>query len=149
MRETILMEGTTVKHWLAGILILAVLATRFAGAEEKGKKADEDLGQAILQGIAMLEAKEYEKFLERYVPPADKARMLEYSAPPGRPAKSMKEIAQEFGKENGERLLAVLKFVKDQKPEFSEEGAKANFTPPKAVHKVEFKKVDGKWYVSN
>ncbi len=113
---------------------------------EAGVQADprENLDTAIPDGIRLLEAKEYVKFLKAYAPPDGLAKFAE--------AGGLEKFAAEFGQSKGPRLLAVLKKIKGTKPELDETGQIATYRFEEAVggkNNIVFMKRDKYWHIKN
>jgi len=123
-------------------LVIAPLVT----AQTKAK-ADprEKLDTAIPEAIRLLEAKEYETFLEKFVPPDLFKKITKET--------TLKEFATRFGKDKAADLLRVLKSIKDQKPTLDSKGTKATFKlkneDKKGKDSISFVKVGKFWYIQN
>ena len=66
--------------------------------------------------------------------------------------RSMEELARTFAKQHADRLLGMLQQIKEQKPQLSDEGRRAeyavewrNFSKSKLV----FLKIEDRWYLHN
>lgn len=110
-------------------------------AIEKKNPETARLKATIDSMIVVLEAKEYRRFLERFVEPAFRDR------------KGVDAIMEEFEEEKAELLLAVLKEVRSKTPTYSRRGTAASYKFKKRSdvprNKINFIKVDGLWYLRN
>jgi hypothetical protein len=114
----------------------------FANDDEPEKR--EQLETAIPEGIRLLEAKEYELFLQSFVSP-DELKDVTGGT-------SLAEFAKKFGERKAPRLLEVLKEIKDVKPVLDEAKAEATFAFKKEIggkKSITFQKVDKYWYIKN
>lgn len=126
------------------LLLLSVLCLNRGMVQADDKDAlREKLDTAIVEGIRLLEAKEYATFLRHFVPP-DMLKQLGDD--------KFDEFAKKFSEKKAGQLLAALKSVKNEKPKLDDDGTTATFdvkiedAPRKTVV---FKKIDKYWYISN
>lgn len=129
-----------------GIFATLACLAGFATLAPAPAKTDprKKLETAIPEAIRLLEAKEYETFLKKFVAPDDFKKITKET--------TLEEIAKQFEKDKAAALLQVLKSVKDKKPTFDSEGKKATFKhevkdAPK--DSITFVKVDNLWYIQN
>ena len=104
----------------------------------------EALETAIPEGIRLLEAKEYEAFVEIFVPPADLKKITEGT--------SLEKFAKRFGERKAPRLLEIFKEIKGTKPSLDDNGTKATFALKEekdGKKAITFVKVDKYWYLKN
>jgi hypothetical protein len=110
-----------------------------AASSAADAKADprEKLETAIPEGIRLLEAKEYAKFLKNFVSPDVLKKLTE--------KQTLEEFAKEFGEEKAARLLKALQTIKDAKPELDADGKKATYKLKERP--LIFVKIDKYWYI--
>ena len=127
-------------RWCLSVAILCLLLTGHVGFADEAQS----LQATINKGISLLEEKKYEAFLGRFPLPDELARM--------RKNRSMEELARTFAKQHAARLLGMLKQIKEEKPQLSDEGRRAeyavswkNFSKSKLV----FLKIEDRWYLHN
>lgn len=138
---------------MKAIRILAVaLATTFApcltahGADAAPAAAPAEtasLETAIPYGIKLLEAKEYKAFLQAFVPPDMYKAMTEGGSD---------EFVKHFAEGRAEKLLAVMKGLKDAKPTLEEDGKKANYKLGEEIagkKSIQFIRIGTNWYINN
>lgn len=104
----------------------------------------ENVETAVLEGIRLLEAKDYTTFLKTFVAPDELAKILE-EVP-------LDQLAEQFGAKKAPRLLDVLKMIKDAKPTLDAEGKTASYELKNAIggkKGIQWKKVDKFWYITN
>jgi hypothetical protein len=104
----------------------------------------EKLETAIPEGIKLLEAKEYVKFLKAFVEPAHLQKLSEQG--------SVEDFAENFGKTKGPQLLKVMQNIKGRTPTLEEEGTKATFeVSVEGVTKktITFRKHGKTWHITN
>jgi len=137
-----------------GLIRLSVMASavcllfvNLASAETKPDPR-EKIETLIPYGIKLLEAKEYAKFLQEFVPPDDFKRITK-DLP-------LENFAKDFGASNAQVLLAVLKGIKDEKPKLDADGKVATFELSEKVKEaaggkptIKFTKVEKFWYINN
>lgn len=111
-----------------------------------GKK--DELSDVIEEATRMLEAREYEEFLRRFISPEDKTKILQNT--------TLEKMAVEFGDEKANRLLRTLKKAKGRQPEYVSETSEATFrfdsdvgADTQGLRPLTFKKVNGAWYIKN
>lgn len=127
-----------------GTLACALLLVVGAVVAEDKPDPREQLATAITEGIRLLEAKDYERFLQDFVPPEDFKRITQ--------KRPLVEFAAGFGQEKATQLLEVLKEIKDAKPMLDEAGNKATFAINEEIagkKTVTFRKVEKYWYIQN
>ncbi len=132
----------------AFLVVTATVLWMAAAAAQAQDKPDprSKLETAIPDAIRLLEAEEYVNLLKQYVAPDDLKKITEKA--------SLEEFAVRFGEGKAEKLLAVLKAIKDSQPELNAEGTLATFTFPEELqvgsrNKIEFAKVNNLWYIKN
>lgn len=104
----------------------------------------EKLETAIPEGIKLLEAKEYVKFLKAFVEPPHLQKLSEQG--------SVEDFAENFGKTKGPQLLKVLQNIKGRTPTLEEEGTKATYeVSVEGVSKktITFRKHGKTWHIAN
>ena len=126
----------------ATVLVMALLTAVLFLVQPAARAANVtplDLAIEINKGIAMLEAKQYVEFLDRFIHPNEKDSILENV--------SIEKFARDFGKEKAADLLQALKTTKRTYPIMSTDGQTAsyNIQPRPLV----FGKIDGLWYILN
>lgn len=120
-----------------------LLATcSLAVAKDAKPDPQEKLETAIPEAIRLLEKKDYATLLKNFVAPDDLKKVTEN--------KSLDEFAKAFGESHADKLLTMLKSVKDAKPEMEEKGTKATYKSkePNGMPLV-FQKVGKRWYIQN
>lgn len=119
--------------------------TSWLSAEEKNAAPRENLKTAIPHAIKMLEEKDYQAFMEQFVPPMHFEKL--------KSSGMFEDIVKRFGEQGkAERLLGVLKQVKDAEPEINSDKTLATFKLKEVVggkDKIVFEKVEKFWYISN
>lgn len=95
-----------------------------------------DLDATIEVAIRMLEAKQYRAFLERFIAPRDRPKLLRDGG--------VDKLLPEFEAEKAERVLALLKGLRGRPPR--REGARAIFEGDKRIVWVQ---EGGRWYIEN
>lgn len=130
---------------LSVVLSWCWLASVCQAAAKDDSDPQEDLKTAIPAAIQLLEDKEYETFLKKYVPPEDLEQITKKTP--------LAELAQKFGSGNkASRLLATLQAIKDSKPKIESNGKKAVFELKESdsgKQSITFIKIDKLWYVQN
>ncbi|HMP01898.1 MAG TPA: hypothetical protein PKD86_10740 [Gemmatales bacterium] len=124
-------------------LCLVAVSIGFVTADDKPHPR-EKLDTAILEGIRLLEAKEYAAFLKAFVLPEELKQITE--------SVSMEVFAQQFGERKAPRLLEVLKEVKGAKPAMDPQGAEATYELKEEIagkKKITFIKSGKLWYIKN
>lgn len=101
------------------------------------------LNKDILDGIKLLENKEYEKFLKRYPLPEEFEKILQEV--------TFEQLTAAFAGENAEQLLKALKICSTIAPAFNEDKTEARFKVnlEGAGEYLVFKRVNNIWYVRN
>ncbi len=113
-------------------------------AQDVKPETQKTLETAIPEGVRLLEAKEYQTFVKNFASPADLKRITEEM--------SLEEFAKTFGERKAQRLLQVLKEIKDAKPDLDDTGTKATFTLKERIDggkSIEFIKIEKYWYLQN
>ena len=127
-----------------------MLATIFASAlavsaTAQGAKPDprESFETAIPEAIRLLEAKEVLTLIKQFVHPDDLKTLQDQGKTP-------EQLAERFTEKKAERLLTVLKEIKDKKPELNEDGSQAMFkVDDKPGGRILFHKSGKLWYIRN
>ena len=104
----------------------------------------ESIESAIIDCISLLENKEYEALLSKYVYPDDLEKILK--------DKSMDELIKSFSKGKAERLLKALKFAKTQEIEYKENNTVGVIQLGegfKGPDEIVFIKKDKLWYIGD
>jgi hypothetical protein len=137
---------SVLKPALLFVLFIGLLGqTSFCSAADEARaKEPEELPAAIAAAIRRLEAKEYETFLRDFVNPDDLKKVTEKT--------DLAKLATQFKGEKADRLLRILKSIKDATPKFEKDGELAVF-PVKVEgapkNSITFVKVDKFWYIKN
>jgi fibrillarin-like rRNA methylase len=108
------------------------------------KAWQEKLETAIPEGIKLLEAKEYVKFLKAFVEPNHLSKLEENG--------SVEQFAENFGKDKGPQLLKVLQNIKGRSPTLEDDGKKATYeVSVDGVDKksITFRKHGTTWHIAN
>lgn len=127
------------------ISILASFLSLAAIAQDAKPDPRESLETAIPEAIRLLEAKEAVTFIKQFAHPDDLKKLAEQGKTP-------ENMAEQFSGDKSMRLLAVLKEIKDKKPEASEDGltmlykVEDNKAPG---GKIVFQKSGKLWYIRN
>jgi hypothetical protein len=108
-----------------------------ASSSHASPPADDDLGATIDLAISMLENESYREFLDRFIAPMDRPKVLKEGG--------IEKLLPSFAKDKAQELLAMLRAIRGTKPRMS--GDEAVFgTQDKDMHWV----LDhGKWYIRN
>lgn len=103
----------------------------------------EDINTAIIDCINLLEQKDYESLLSKYVHPDDLKRILE--------KQSISELSENFSKKKAGRLLNALKIAQGKDIEYIEDGTKGliKLGESDGPDKIVFRKKDKFWYISD
>ena len=125
----------------------AVLTSAAVVQETEDKTTpQQSLNAAIQEGIKLLEAKDYEKFLKRLVKPDDLEKIVKNAG-------SLDKFVASFGQEKAADVLAALKQIKDTTPTFDTAGKQAKFSlknPPQLHMKtMTFTRVKNRWCIEN
>jgi len=128
-----------------GVSVLAIVFTLvgIASADEKPNPREKP-ETAIVEGIRLLEGKEYVAFLKAFVPPAELKTMTN--------KETLEELAKKFGDKKAARLLKVLKMAKEVKPTMDANGTKATYDLKEAINgkkTITLIKIEKCWYVQN
>ena len=129
---------------LVATSIFAPLIASIAFSQEAKPDPREELKTAIPAAIELLENKEYESFIKRFVPPIDLERILKKV--------TIEDFAKKFGERKSDLLLKVLNIIKDAKPKLDPDGEKATFAlkePIGGKQSMTFLKVGKYWYLGN
>jgi hypothetical protein len=118
-------------------------------ADAAGEAATEvapnaSLDTAIPNGIKLLEAKDYKSFLKAFVPPDVHAKM---TAEKGEDA-----FVARFADGKAEKLLSVLKAIKDKKPTMTDQGKVAVYDLAEEIagkKTIQFIQIGNAWYIKN
>jgi hypothetical protein len=97
-----------------------------------------DLDASIDLAISMLEAKAYRPFLERFIAPSDRPKLLKDGG--------FDAILPEFEQDKAERLLATLRAIRGRAPR--REGARATYEVP-GEKDITWVLEKGRWYIKN
>jgi hypothetical protein len=122
------------------------------GAEEEGEEDLAPAGQlkgqlarAIREMIRLLEAQQYESFLDTFLAPEDKAQMLRQT--------TLQSAAGRFGANKAVELLGILKSLRAKIPRYTSDGSTAAFTfesgSPPVRSEIRFQRIQGAWYLKN
>ncbi|MBS1911853.1 MAG: hypothetical protein JST22_07690 [Bacteroidetes bacterium] len=125
-----------------GIPSARAQAAPFGGRVVRSDSSLEHLRAAIDSGIAMLESQHYRDFLDRFVEPSQRTKVME--------GMEMDAKARQFGMEKADMVLEALKSIRRRKPTMTEDGSIATFRLPKKIdshRSIEFSRVDGVWYL--
>ncbi len=125
-------------------LVSVIMCCPIAVMAEESVDSRENLATLIPDAIRLIEAKEYEKLLEKIAAPDALKQITE--------SMSLKEAAEAFGAHHADALLKVLKSMDGKKPVMEDGGKKAVFThdvkdAPKDT--ITFVKIDKYWYIQN
>lgn len=131
-------------------VLLPIAFALFVGAnptraqDSKDDKIDPrtKVDTAIAEAVRLIEAKDYVKLLQNFVPPEELKKITE--------AATIDEFAKKFGDRKAERLLKALKATKGIEPTMSDDKSKATVQfkePIDGKDKIEFIKVDKFWYI--
>jgi len=113
-----------------------------SAADDATPDPREKLESAIPEMIRLLETKEYTTLLKNYAPPEVLKAITGKT--------SLEEVAKEFGEGKAEKLLTVLKSIKEMKPTLDADGKKATYEGLKGEKsKIVFLKIDKYWYIGN
>jgi len=132
---------------LTRIITLLICVVLLGQGIARGQDKDavrEKLDTAIVEGIRLLEAKEYATFLKNFADPEQLKKVTESG--------KIDEFAQKFGEGKAKQLILVLKAIKGAAPKMSEDGKTATFDiSVEGVNKktIGFTKVGKYWYISN
>jgi len=99
------------------------------------------LADAIREGIALLEAKKYEAFVRRFASPEDLREIIQE----GRLEELIRDM-ESGGSEIGV-ALEMFKAALGRTPDVSRDGTKAEFEDIHGHDDLEFRLIDGRWYV--
>ncbi len=116
-----------------------------AAVEWLARAGRDDVQETIRLAIRCLEAKEHLKFLREF-PTSDDVRAIVEAVG------SVEKLAEHFGKERAGELLAELKSIAGQKPQFDDDSTVATFRLKKPIAErttIIFQKIDGRWYLKN
>lgn len=118
----------------------------------------ENLETAVPEAIRLLEAKEYEVFLESFTPPVV-LKKIKAGEDPRMPPQittitdiTFEEFARRFGERKAPTLLKVLKEIKNAKPTLDDTGTKATFALNEEINErksLTFVKIKKHWYIQN
>lgn len=128
-------------------LLLAPCAVSFAAdapATAAGAPLNATLETAVSNGIKLLEAKDYKTFLKTYVPPEVYPKLI---AEKGEDA-----FVARFADGKAEKLLAVLKAIKDVKPAMKDDGKTAVYDLAEEIagkKTIQFVQIGDAWYIRN
>ena len=122
---------------VTAILLLLLVS----GVAVRASTAPADLQDAVHQATTLLEDKQYDAFLVRFVDPDDLANFLK--------GHTQAELSQEFAKDKAAQLTSFLKSIGDVDPVMSEEGTVATFDLKGQPRPLIMRKVNGQWYIKN
>jgi hypothetical protein len=104
-----------------------------------------EVAGSIREMVRLLERKEYEAFLDRFLAPDDKAQMLRQT--------TLQNAAQRFGEAKAPDLLAILRSLRAKIPRYTSDGESAAFTfetgTPPVRQEIRFQRIKGAWYLRN
>ena len=130
------------------VLFLALILSLLPFPCSSYGKDESDLFNVIEQAIIILEAREYKKFLTRFLSPEDKDKLLQNT--------TIEDFAVEFGEKKASLLLKALKETRDNQPEYDNETSEATFhfnsnanSRADKLPPLTFKKINGIWYIRN
>lgn len=128
---------------VTSLALAVVLALPVAAAQNPDPRTKPET--AVAHAIRLLEAKEYVKFVQAFVPPDDLKRAIEQGA-------SVEQFGEGVGR-RAERLVSALKSIKDTAPTFDAEGKTATYKLKEAVFGTRdalvFIKIGEFWYLQN
>lgn len=124
--------------------IMLVIGTSSAWADKAPTKDDpnakrEKVETAVAEMARMLEAKEYKKAVETFMTPDELKKVPD-----------LDKLIEGFSGEKAEKLLQVLKSLKDAKPVMSDDDKKATYELKEEIagkKEIVFVKVDKYWYI--
>lgn len=127
------------------MLVFVSVMLNVGNIQADDKKAfQEKLDTSIVEGIRLLEAKDYTNFLKTFVDPEQFKKFSESG--------NIEEFANKFGERKGPQLLEVLKSIKGKEPKLENDGKKATYEIKiEGVSKntITFVKIEKYWYISN
>ena len=119
--------------------------TNGISGDDNQENPRQKLETAIPHAIELMEQKKFKDFMEQFVPP----KHIEMMKATGMFA----TIVEKFGEgDKAQRLLNVLKEIKDTPPNYNAEKTIATYKLKEAVgnkDKIVFAKLDGYWYIEN
>lgn len=124
------------------LLLIAILALPLTAAQSVNPRAKPEA--LVVEGIRLLEGKDYVAFFKAFVPPDDLKRVTEGS--------SIEEFAKRFGPDRGPIMLSLLKSASATKPTIEADGKTAVFTlkePVMGKGSLTFIKVGEFWYLQS
>lgn len=128
---------------LCTFAVCTVASTCWALREDKTDPR-EKLTTAIPEAIKLLEKKEFETFLKKFIPPDDLKKITEKTPLP--------EMAKGFGERKAPRLLKILQAVEGSEPTIDDDGQTAVYElqePVEGKKDISFIKVGKLWYLKN
>jgi len=132
-----------VRTLVTPLALVVVLALPVAAAQNPDPRTKPET--AVAEAIRLLEAKEYVAFIRAFVPPDELKRGAEQA--------SVEQFAEAFGRTRGERLLSVLKSIKDATPALDADGKTATYKLKEPVigtrDTLVFIKIGEFWYLRN
>jgi hypothetical protein len=131
-------------RYFIGLFCVAICFTAANLRAEDKPDPRENLDTTIAELTRLLEKKDYETLLRKFVAPRDLEQITTKLPFP--------DFAKSFGENKAETLLKVLAAVKDKSPTLSDDKAVATFEFKEAINgkrDIKFQKVDKLWYIKN
>src|SRR5262245_42048385 len=126
---------------IAGLVLSSTLGVQQARVAATPPDPRERLETAIAEGIKLLEAKDYAKFLTMFVPP----EVLASRGP-------IEQFAAEFASRKGPMALVALKQIQNAKPTMSPDGSVATYelipAPEGGPGSITWQKTGKYWYIA-
>jgi hypothetical protein len=124
---------------LAFLLALGAVASADKPPKEDDSTKREKVDTAIAEMARLLEAKEYKKVVETFMTPDELKKVPD-----------LDKLVKNFSGEKAEKLLAVLKSLKDAKPVMSDDDKKATYELKEEIagkKEIVFVKIEKYWYI--
>lgn len=127
------------------LMILALLPLAAYGQSAEAEANPQTaLSTAIPHALALIEEKQYEKFIRQYAVPAELKEILKQ--------KTMDELVRGFAKDHAARITSALSRIRSEEPHLNAGGTVAEY-PVKIKNfsqkKIVFEKISGRWYLRN
>ncbi len=124
--------------------LLVLLAITAPSTDSKGANPQADLATAIPHALSLIQADEFEQFIQHYAVPDELEKILKQ--------KTVAELVRGFAKDHAARVTLLLEEIQDKKPEMSADGNIAQYPiglKNFSRHKIVFEKIGGLWYLRN
>ncbi len=136
------------KWIMSHVVLIATLSASALYASPKTTNPREHLRTAIPEAIRLLEDRDYEQLVDRFVHPDDADRIVT--------RRDLARVLRPLGPGNkAEHMITILRSIKDTHPKYSKDGNLATFEIPwhglargSSIREMQFRKSGKNWYMT-